>query len=113
MLERLARSMWRRWISPWLASPFSSEGEVEAEVESDAGRRSASTCRALGMSRTARKRVAFVLDRARAVAAPRPEEQPVIRMTLSGRAWVRFSLWMMESAVGWFSILGRLVLLQL
>jgi hypothetical protein len=29
----------------------------------------------------------------------------VIRMTLSGRAWVRFSVSMMERAVGWFSIL--------
>jgi hypothetical protein len=28
----------------------------------------------------------------------------VIRMTLSGRAWVRFSVWMMERAVGWSSI---------
>jgi hypothetical protein len=87
------------------ASEAEWESELEAEAESDAGaRRSASTCRALEMSRTARKRVAFVLDKARAVAAPRPEEQPVIRMTLSGRAWVRFSDSMMERAVGWFSI---------
>lgn len=52
------------------------------------------------MSRTARKRVAPVWERARAVSVPRPEEQPVIRIVLWEREEVRDWEVMMSRAVG-------------
>lgn len=47
-----------------------------------------------------RKSRAPVVFRAWAVEMPRPEEQPVMRITLPRRSLVRFSSWIIWRAVG-------------
>jgi hypothetical protein len=58
---------------------------------------------AFGISRAVRKSVAPVAARAQAVSMPIPEDQPVIRMVLSGSLSSRPSSLIIWRVVGWAS----------
>lgn len=107
MLLRLARSRCRSWIvlsdsvpdctSDPNCPPFDSTGDCDS-VSGES--KSHNTLLPFSISLTPRKSVAPVTANARAVSVPIPDEQPVIRMTLSESLPSRFSRWMMSRAVG-------------